>query len=66
MAGIAEQQLAQLPATPAKVDRLGRAPGLARRSRTSGWRDLWVKLERSWIRLEWHSRALPRGWLFGL
>jgi hypothetical protein len=36
MAGIAEQQLAQLPATPAKVDRLGRAPGLAHRSRT-GW-----------------------------
>ena len=47
MAGIAEQQLAQLPATPAKVDRLGRAAGLERGSRTSGFKGLWVKLERS-------------------
>jgi len=47
MAGIAEQQLAQLPATPAKVDRLGRAAGLERGSRTSGLKGLWVKLERS-------------------
>src|SRR6266568_9339787 len=46
MAGIAEQQLAQLPATPAKVDRLGRAAGLERGSRTSGLKGLWVKLER--------------------
>src|SRR6266699_6123584 len=51
MAGIAEQQLAQLPATPAKVDRLGRAAGLERGSRTSGLKGLWVKLERTCVNL---------------